>query len=484
MATQSDIPSLVQVLARDPDLSRVNDAAVALSTPGATSKASASPEYGVALERLLALARNAPNGEGRLRALVILARLRKQQNKPFGRSFEQSLAVPMGSLTAGPWELTEPKDRNYLAQALRFVRFSGQFDYLATFVASEAQPKSDARDTAAIALVELSDDLGSVFQALGRALIQLSHDTKDPGTTRAHRLMRALDALRAALREFDPAVGPETGTQFATFLRQALGSIPAERSTRIDVANAGLGVLESWVRPNFSLARRSATFEAITVLRRLFLPARWPDETEERRVALGRVVREAIQMLAEGGVTDDGLRGALVTLLDRPGAQAVLGRIARNAAGLEHNVRHWLDTGRSLRQLENAEVIGETVLNTIDRDLAEAFRDAELTLSSLRLSGDDLRDALAASSPGFDSVFAELVGRADRLGRRVESLAAQRGFELEGEVGAAVEYAPADHLSDESIAGLRVVRVVLPRVVRRHTGSIEQTVLKAKVEPI
>lgn len=484
MTAAPDIQILVQTLVHEPDLAKVSAAAVALSAPGNTSKASAFAEYQIALDRFLALANDASRGRDRLDALMLLARLRKQQNRPFSAAFEQRLARPMPTLEAFPWEVSDSKERLYLAQAMRLVRFPEQIDYLAAFVASEAQPKSDARDAAAECLVEQAETLDAAFDALGQALTRQPHGTKDPGTSRAIRLNRTLGSVREALRSLDPKVGPETGAHYSRLLRVGLGSSLAERGPRIEVANAALGVLDAWVRPNFSLARRAGTFAAVKVLNNLFKPARWPDETRDRRLALAGIVREATRMLAEAGITDGDLRAVLVELLEEPMALAILSGIARDTGGLQHDVRHWLETGRALRVIENAGVVGETVLGALDRDLAEAFRDAAVTVKGFRLSGDDLKDSLAAISPSLKAVFEELETRAMRLGRRIESIGAQRGFELDGEVGAAVEYMPGDHTSDEPVAGQRVVRVVASRVVRRHANGVQQTVLKAKVKPI
>lgn len=483
MTAELDIAAQVRILAEDGDLGRVHAAAVALSKPGATSKAASLPAYETALQRLLGIARRHDGEIERLQALAILARLRKQQNKAFPAPFEAQLSEPMPALRVGAGEVLDPKERDYLAQALRLLRFDGQQEYLAEFIASEGQMKSDARASATLALLEQAEDLAIAFSLLGQALAAQRHETKDPGTSRAIRLSRTLESIRVGLRAVDARVTLETGPSYAGFLRDGLGRQDVERPARIEAANEALSLLEAWVRPNFSLARRAETFAAVGVIRRLFLPARWPDETAEAREALAKVVREAVHMLAEAGVTDDGLRQALVDLLENHGAQRLLGEIARTSGGLEHHVRHWLETGRAIKAIEGAGAVGETLLQTMDQELAEAFRDATLALATLRLTQDDIAQELGSSSPQHSAVFKQLAGQVDRVCRRIESIGAQRGFELKGETGEAVEYAPADQTSDQPIAGARVVRIVSPRVVRRQGAGLEQTILKAKVEP-
>src|SRR5690606_6057876 len=138
----------------------------------------------------------------------------------------------------------------------------------------------------------------------------------------------------------------DTGSRYARLIQSASGQQDAERSARIELANAAFGLLETWVRPNFSLARLPETFTAVSVTQRLFLPARWPDETAAVRQSLARLVRESIHILAEAGVTDERLRKVLIQLVDEQGAKQALSEIARSARGLENHVRHWLETGK------------------------------------------------------------------------------------------------------------------------------------------
>lgn len=379
--------------------------------------------------------------------------------------------------------ITDPKERNYVALALSLVRFHGQEAYLAELIAGETQAPSDALGSATTALLEQVEELSSVFDLVARALMAQQPDTPDPATTRAKRLSRALKAIRIGLRSVDVRVGQETGFHYAHLIKSATGQQNADRVARIELANEALSLLETWVRPNFSLSRLPDTFAAVSVAHRLFQPARWPDETAAVRQSLGRLVREAIHILAEAGVTDDQLRQVLVLLLEEHGAKQALSGIARSADGLENHVRHWLETGRAIKAMEGGAVLGETLLQTIDAELAEAFRDANGAQALLKVSQDDIEHDLGLSSPPLSAAFQQLSARIDRVCRRIESIGVQRGFELDGSPGDAVAFAPADQTSDHPISGSRVVRIVSPRVVRRQGAGLEQTVLKAKVEP-
>lgn len=76
-----------------------------------------------------------------------------------------------------------------------------------------------------------------------------------------------------------------------------------------------------------------------------------------------------------------------------------------------------------------------------------------------------------------------LMALASRLSGRVGLIAKKRGYEQAGTVGDAVEYRPADHEADIPLEGVRVVRIVAPRIERRLPQGVSQLVLKAKVEP-
>lgn len=476
----TDLIENTRMLARAGSPAEMLRAAVALSKPGATSKAAAQPEFRDGLERLLTWVREG-RGADRLLALAVIARLRKQQNKPFAESFERALLQPVAPFETPPGDLDDPKDRDYLAQGLLLVRFENQDLYLADFVAGEGQTKTDARDAAALALVVLSPSLTGVFRYLADALRRQKHDTQDPATSRVRRLTRVLEALHSALRMTDPAVGPETGSAYAALVQAGLDS-NAERPASIDVVGIALALLLAWVRPNFSVTREPETFAAVYELRKLFLPARWPDETRDSLRSVGGLVRESMSMLAEAGVADDRLRATLIAIVDEPVAAGMLKTLAREKPGIPNDVRHWLETGRAMKPAQGGEALGETVLATVDRDIAEAFREGTTLSRDLASVHEDLTDGLRLSAPSMAHAFEDIVSRIQRLSRRLEALGSKRGFSLEGEVGASVEYSPTDHVSDHPIAGTRFVRIVSPMVVRRHEGGAPQLVVKAKVE--
>lgn len=458
----------------------IRSVVIALSKPGYTSRASKHPGYPNLLDRLLKLARDAAPAD-RLVAIAVLARLRRQQNRPFDRRFEDRLGETMSPLDAEPRVLDDPKEREYLAQGLRLVSFDGLDDYLANFIVGEAQNRSDARDTATQVLLERSGDLDVVFRAITPHVRRQPLETQDPATSRLRRSVRVLEALRSALRQAEPRVSEATGSLYAGLL--SAGFDPsAERSVSIEAANIALDLLLAWLRPNFSIALDPSAFEAVRVLRRQFAPARWPDETIGARRSVARLIREATTLLAQSGVTDDGLRKALAMVLEEDDAASMLRAIAREQAGLSNNVRYWLETGRAPSEHRGGGAVAESVLDTIDRDLAEAYRDSEAAIALVEGLSDGLGEAVALANPSLADGYGELVGAIARLTRRIEAVAAKREFRLAGDPGSIVDYAPSDHVADRPIAGARKVRLMSPMVVRRTGAGAPQVIAKGKVE--
>jgi len=459
----------------------MRDVAVELSKPGATAKASRVPAFSEGLERLAQWVRNGAPKE-RLEALTVLARLRRQQNRAFPSGFEAILAEPIEPLTALPALIEDAKEREYLAQGLALVRFPGQAQYLAGFVASEGQAKTDARDSAALVLLRCATSLTQVFEELSIALSHQTHETKDPAASRTRRLQRVLEAIQTALRDADPIVSQDTGGAYSRLLRGSL-STGVERAVAIEITNAALALLLAWVRPNFSVALQPQTFEALHEVRRMFSPARWPDETRESRAAVGRLLREAIALLAQAGVTDDRLKESLILAVDEPVALGMLRTLANDAPGLANPVRHWLETGRKQPVSSGSTAVTESVLETFDNDLAEVFRDGQAVSDAIGSLANDLDEAISLANPALGEQLGDLVSRIARVTRQLDAFAAKRGFELRGTVGEAVEYSPADHVSDLPIVGMRVVRLVSPMVVRRSAGGAPRLILRGKVEP-
>lgn len=457
----------------------MRDAAIELSKPGLTARAAKHPSFSEALFRLQTWVREG-EPKDRLVALAVLARLRKQ-GRAFPPRFEAALARPMSPLDGAPAELEDPREREYLAQGLGLITFPGLAEYLAGFVAGEGQTRTDARDTAALLLLRRSESLSTTFELLRAALHEQSHDTQDPATSRMRRLIRVLESVQEALRFGAPIVSAGTGEAYAQLLRDSISG-SADREVSIEVTNTALAVLLAWVRPNFSAALNPETFRALQDLRRVFLPARWPDETRESRLSVGHLLREAIALLALAGVTDDKLRRGLALAVDNTVAEGMLRQLAKETPGIPNEVRHWLETGQALARPSDEPAMAESILETVDRDLAEAYREGHAVTQALKNIGNEIQEAVTLANPALADGLEDLLARLGRLTRRIEAVSAKRGFELQGIEGEAVEYAPADHAAERPIAGARIVRLVSPMVVRRSVRGAPQLILKGKVD--
>ena len=476
---EGNLDTLVDSFSDEPDLSRLREIAIGLSKPGATTKAAKSPRFMQRVAGLVAEARNSESNE-RLQALVILGRLR-QQAKAIAARVDGAMSEPAPPLMKSPSELTDPLDRAYLARILDLIRFDGRARYLADFVASEPLVQTDARALAMFALLRAAPTLSISFQLLDQSMREQTFETKEPATSKARLVLRVIEGMRNSLKEVDVSVDQEAGTAYAQFLARNLPPVvEIDRSVATELAVQILYLLIEFVRPNFSLMRLPETFDAVGVANRLFSPASWPATTETARAALAKMISEAITLLAQAGVTDQRLRRILVILYDEQRAQAILKKIAHDAPGINNEVRHWLETGRSVEQLAALASVEESLLTGIDREIARTFRDASLLISVKNRLTEDLLYSIG-SQPSLREGAELLFSRIDTVYRDSSVLAASREFELRDNIGDVVEYSPNDHEADNPMSGKRFVTIRAPRVVRVQGGRAPRIVLKASV---
>lgn len=480
--TEPALAQLAHEFETEPNLDRLREIAVSLARPGATSKVATLPGF---RGRVSALTEVARTGEplDRLKALAILMRLRRQAKK-LESQIVQALSMPSEPLSAPSTSLPDPTDRLYLAQSLAILQYPGRDRYLAEFVASEGQSRTDARIQATIALIRAAPSLTAVFRLLGDAHKRQVHETRDPGTSRARKLVRTLEALGEALRISDPIADASVGPAFAQFIELSLGDANStDRASRIDVCRNALEVLLGFARPNFSLVRYPETFDVVRTAQRLFGPAKWPSELQDSLTGVAKLLREATALLAQAGITDSRLRDLISLVIGEHQARVALASIALETPGIRNEVRHWLETGRAPVRIETEEAVGETILESVDRDIALIFRAAV----QLELSKQRIQDQLIDSSEQYSSALAEetrtIFRRIDEIAAYCRSISHLRNLELRLSAGEVVEYSPHDHDSDRPVVGARQVRIVAPQVVRRVDGRAPRVVLKARVIP-
>lgn len=471
--------SLIAAFAAEENIDRLKDIAIALSKPGATNKAAGSPEFKDSLLRVVNFAIR-DDGITQLKALSLLGRLR-QQAKSLSGFFNEALESKLHRLNAPASELSDPLDRTHLAQMLQVVAFPEKGHYLANFIASEPPVKTDARQIATNALLQTLPNASNAFEMLGDELARRKIETADPHTTKARLLSRTLEAIFQAVSTIDVSVDPTIGETYARFIDRALSPKgPIEGPARDELGQNILTTLAGFIRPHFSLIREPHTFEAVRTAHKLFYPARWPKKTEKPRQTIALLLREAIKLIAQMGITDSRLKDTLVLVTDQHAAKNILREIAGETSGLSNDIIHWLETGQSIKKLEAEHSVAENILDTVDRDLARCFRDA-LALSLLK---ERISSNLSTSlEPELANQVQDLMTRIDRLVRDCEVVAAERGMQTRLHVGDIVEYSAQEHELEAPIAGSRMVRVASPAVVRAQEGSQPRIILKAEVFP-
>jgi len=316
---------------------------------------------------------------------------------------------------------------------------------------------------------------------LGTAISDRIVETAAPQTTRARLLSRVLEAVALSLTREDFKVDAETGAAYAAFVQRSLRSAEAiESASKQELGQNILLTLVGFIRPHFSLVREAQTFEAVYVTHRLYHPARWPKRTEKAREAIALLLREAVKLLAQIGITDNRLREILVLLTDQHVARSIFREIAEETPGLSNDVAHWLETGQAISRFAAEESVAENILETVDRDIARCFREA----ASLALVRARLETELAELPPGVISEQVKgLMQRAAQLIASCEIVASERGMQTHLHVGDIVEYSPTEHELEVPGSGSRIVRVTAPAVFRAQAGSKPRIVLKASVVP-
>ena len=465
------------------DLNIMKEIAIELATPGATNKAAQLPAFRFGVRRVLDAAIYGGSYQ-RLAALALCARLLSQPSKELQSLLKDALGDKAPSIEALPSLLKDQQDREYLAQALDLSDFENKATYLAGFIAGEGQTSTKSRNLATSSLFNMQIQISAAFDLLGKQLKDLDFTTKEIGTSRARRLTRTLEAIERVVRTIDPVADIEAGQALARLIKSALNYEQiSDSSAAIDLANATFGLLATILRSDFSAARNPNMFDSIEVVYKLFSPSTWPKKTENGRFALAQIIRQVLALLAPAGITDIRLRNLLILLVGKSSGDAILRKLATNLTGVSSDVRYWLEHGRARKHAFSIEVIGETILESIDRDLAEIYREVtqlEQTWGPIEENLSMLDEEVAPQFSRLLDIFAK---RVFRLSRVTQSIASKRNFEMLSNVGEAVAYSPIEHEADVPLLGVRIVRIRNPQVIRRVEGPL-QIVLKAKVDPV
>ena len=461
----------------------MKDIAVELATPGVTNKAAQLPAFQFGVRRVLDAAIHG-GGYQRLAALALCARLLSQPSKELQSFIKEALGDKAPSIDASPSLLKDQQDREYLAQALDLTDFENKGTYLATFIAGEGQTNTKSRNIATSSLFNMRIKLSEGFDLLGQKLKDLDFTTKEIGTSRARRLTRTLEAIERVVRTIDPIADKEAGQALAKLIKSALNYEQiSDGSAATDLANATFGLLATLLRLDFSAARNPNMFDSVEVILKLFAPSTWPKTTESGRSALAQTIRQVLALLAPAGITDNKLRNLLILLVGKSSGDAILRQLAVDSTGVSSDVRYWLEHGRARKLPESIDIIGETILEKIDRDLADVYRESIQLEQTWVTIEENLSMLDEEVTPQFSRLLDSFARRVFRMSRAAQSIASKRNFEMLSNAGEAVEYSPIEHEADIPLLGVRIVRIRNPQVVRRAEGPL-QIILKAKVDPV
>jgi hypothetical protein len=179
----------------------MREAVASLQRKKLLAAAAREPAFVRHLEELRKLALEG-SGETRLQALALLFRIGAVARtvKP---TIEQIASNVVTAPDAAPQVLTDPDDRRYIGEALKFASGDWKREYLAHAIVEEGSGE-EARTAFTAGLVTATQTLADSLEALGHAFRAWSAGTVDVGASRARRLIRVAAALKEAIISLDP----------------------------------------------------------------------------------------------------------------------------------------------------------------------------------------------------------------------------------------------------------------------------------------
>ncbi|HEV2745908.1 MAG TPA: hypothetical protein VGW34_01250 [Allosphingosinicella sp.] len=439
------------------------------------------PRMKAGLDRLTDQVKNSAASE----YLPYLARLWHMTAQAPLISLRPKLADRLRPLPLPPEELSrlrDPNDRRYAAEALADLAGSWLSDYAAQALVQEESGER-ARAALAAALFARAAELNASLRLVARAMGHLNITSKDPGTSRARRLVRVLEALGAGVVDIDPPVkegiGPEVSRLFESAVRHDSIGDPVAAA---ELAGAILGFIRMLVRFHGTLAADADTFAAVRRLRRLFRSTEWPDQVKPEADALARAVREALLFLARQGIADDRLRKVHHELVGEIPTAMLLKQAVGEGHGIPGSLAGWLVSGRLPKTTSSRGALEASILEAIDVDLARAFREVGEIAAQLSVAEEELLDAAQDVSRALREQAEGMFRRIRRVLRHLEAAADKRGFRLRGQPGDVVEFSANEHETADGRPASRAVRLRNKIVERTRGENSIDVVLKAEVD--
>lgn len=463
------------------DLDSVRESAIRLQRDKQLVAATRAAGFFGQIEKLWTLARE-EGGLELLKALALFFRIAAvaKHTRP---QFEDLTAQVVNAPSVKPQTLPDSDDRRYLGEALVFASGPWKANYLAEAAVEEVSGE-DARDQFVAALMGSVETLSECLLALQYQFETWDVGTQDVGTSRARRLSRVVSSLKKTVIAQDPSIGAALGTALLNFSRAAVaGENISDTNARVQAADSILDFISTVVRFHFSIASDVETYAVVAFVRRWFVTDNPPKELEGVLNTVGGQVLEALVFLAKQGVPNDQLRKTLQLVVGEARATAELRLIGRDMAGIPDDLRQWFLVGtRPAASLSTKDAVDETILRTVDKDIASLFRDAYDLVSIMDRIQDDLPASMAVYEPKLVPAVDRLSECIRRVAQRINMLAARRQMRFNGTIGEWVDFNPVDHeLPLETLKG-RIAKIKLPSVVRGAEGAAPIVVLKAEVE--
>lgn len=425
------------------------------------------------------------NGEEQLLAIAYAWRLTSVISMKAHRSFVvESLAVPSPAPTALPTCLVDPDDRKNLAEALRWMDGDWVPEFLVRSIVNEKDGKQ-ARTKSCESLLIRHDNLTSSLTVLGAELRALRLDQKDQNLGRARQLVGCLTSLSEAI--WSAADELEVGDDFGVSYSRIIGAIVfageiSDRSVKVDLVRSAIDFYITLARLSPTLAARAESYSFVSVLKRLFAPADWPDDLSKELNALTKLVSKQLVFLLQVGRADGDLRSTILFLKGEVAGTAYLKNLTQTLDGLSEDDRFWLVKGKGRKTGATDDAIGESALAQFDLDLAYLYRASDLLSSSLGATiqafGNEA-DLLPQQTMQRIANYLEKSGEANH---RASKIFERRGMNIRGRIGETVEFDPNEHDPSADAIGARVVRLISRIVERELAGGRKIVILKADVE--
>lgn len=463
------------------NLNEARESAITLQRKKALARATKAPDFEGKIERLLAQALR-DGDESTLQCIALMFRIAAVAN-PIRPTMGRLVGTMLREPALLPQQLPDSDDRRYFGEGLQHAVGEWVVGYTARASVEETAGE-DAREQFLRALLRSTNDLTQAVNALRLAFSSWKVETQDIGASRARRLTRVLIAFRKVLVDIDPEPGDSLGASYGDLVRAAIGGEPIlDAEAREQAAIATLDLLSAVVRFHFSISSDVETYSVTSAIRRWFPSQRLPGSVEPLMRVVARQLAEALVFLAKQGIAHEQLRRTLMSMVGDARGSAAFREMVTEVKGVPDELRRWLLTGkREAPKLATSAAVDESVLRTLDMDLAFLLRDSKDLKAGLDILEDDLPAAVASYEPRLVPVAERLLLTSRRIAARIDAIATKRQMRFEGQPGEVTEFNPVDH--EEPSAPLRTLKVRIrePGVIRMGGNGPATTILRATVE--